>query len=420
MRILDRLFGRNPPAKPASADSSLTAWDESLHRADELMRSLDFEEALVLLAPVAEKLRDLPGVQAGSMRAQAVGKLATCHLESGRAQVALPLFRQASELYRSAGDEVGRFHQLDGLYEAHRYLGRSAEAADVADECAGVLDRLGKWGRARRFRKVAELARRGEPPVRVVLHIDGIFFELDELPPVIDGDLNFVFFRNRMYLARATALLERGQELQKQGSLEQALSLFREAGRIDPYAPGPLYAEAAALMHLQRASEAVACYDKVEALAPGWFHCRAERWVAAGIAAGSIPHSAFPLLCTLEGWELSANENVRLARQGLSEAPGVPAFHLYLGLYLAQLGQDDEARGVFAEGLRLAEEPDIRSRLLVQAAFLDKLSPERTRRLEEAMAPGGNLAAGAMAAVMLRTRPAPRSRYRPPARAWHS
>jgi tetratricopeptide (TPR) repeat protein len=416
MNILDRLFRRTPPAKLALAGSSPSPWQESIQRADELMQSLDFEEALALLAPTAERLRDLSGGQAELMRGQAVGKMAVCHLESGRAQVSLPLFRQALGLCRSAGDEAGLIHLLSTLYEAHRYLGQGPEAAGVADEYAAALDRSGNWVRARRFKKVAEIARHGEPPVRVVLQLRGIFYELDEIPPVIDGDLHFIFFRDRMYLSRAAALLERGNALQKQGRLEEALVPLREASRVDPHAPGPLYDEAATLLLLRRPSEAVACYDKVEAMAPGWFHCRFDRWLAAEIAAGRIPYAAVAPLRTLEAWELGPAENVRLARRAVSDVPGLPAFHLYLGIYLAQLGQEGEARRVLAEGLRLAVEPDLRSRLLVQVAFLDTASSVRDRRLQEAMAPGGNLAAAAMAAVMLRTGPPRRSPYHPPRR----
>jgi tetratricopeptide (TPR) repeat protein len=402
MGILDRLFRPAAPPKPSSDGVSLEPWHEVLHRANALMSALKFEEAMALLLPVAESLREVPGQKAGFTRALALGRLATCHLESGYAQLAIPPFRQSIEFHRRVGDYDGLAFQLGNLYEAYRYLGRSDEAASAADECSEALDRLRRWESARRFKKLAEIARRGEPPVRVVLRIRGALFELDEIPPLKDRGVEFIFFRNRMYLARATALLERGQALQQQGHLEQALSLFREARRIDPHAPGPPYAEAAALLHLQRASEAVACYDQVEALAPGWFHCRAERWLAAGIAAGRIPHGAFPALCTLESWTLSADENVQLARKGVSDFPDVPAFYLYLGVYLAQLGRSEEALGVLAEGLKRNDEPDMRSRLLVQETFHEKPSPERDRKLHEAMAPGGNLAAAAMAAVELR------------------
>jgi tetratricopeptide (TPR) repeat protein len=368
------------------------------------MHVLEFEQALDLLTLAARKTSGSPAGKAGALQGEIFGSMATCHLESGRAEASLPLFHQAIGFCLEAGDDEGLVTNLKGLYEAHRYLGQGMEAAVVATECASALESLGRREQARRFRKVAEIARRGEPPNRVVLEIGGAFFELDEIPPVIDTSVHFIFHRDRTFLARAIALMTRGREQAMRGGLEQALPLLREACRIDPHAPGPLYVLAATLMHLERVSEALACYTQLEALAPGWQHCRADRWLAAGIAAGRIPHSAFTQICTLEDWTVSAEEQVRLARQGLGEAPTVPAFHLYLGIYLDRIGQRDEARRAVNEGLVLAEEPDLRSRLLLQFALLNPDSPERDQRLHEAMAPGGNLAVAAMAAVTLYSR----------------
>ena len=393
MGFLDRFFRRTS-----------TASQESLQSARGLMRALEFEQALELLALAARKASGSRAGRAGALQGEIFGRMAMCHLESGRAEASLPLFQQAIGLCTEAGDEEGLATNLQGLYEAHRYLGQGAYAAIVAAECASVLESLGRKEQARRFRKVAEIVRRGEPPNRVVLQIGEAFFELDEIPPVIDTSVHFIFHRDRTFLARSIALMKLGRELAMRGSLDQALPLLREACRIDPYAPGPLYVQAATLMHLQRVSEALACYNQLEALAPGWQHCRADRWLAQGIAAGRIPHTAFAQLATLEDSSISAEEQVRLARQGLLEAPAVPAFHLYLGLYLDRLGQRDEARKAVIEGLVRAEEPDLRSRLLLQFALLNPDSPEREQKLHEAMMPGGNLATAAMAAVTLYSR----------------
>jgi tetratricopeptide (TPR) repeat protein len=413
MGLLDRLLRRNSaaPAQVDWADHSFEQWRQPFQSACELMHSLEFEQALTQLT-LADKW--LPGASktgAGFLRSMMVRRMGTCHLESGRAEISLPLFREAIELCREARDEDGLISSLSSLYEAHRCLGQAAAAADGALECASALecatlDRADRMARARRFRKVAEIVRRGEPPNRVVLEIGDDFFELDEIPPVIKSSVHFIFHRDRMFLARAIALMKRGGKMAMRGSFEEALPLLREACRIDPHAPGPLYVQAATLMRLERVSEALACYNQLEVLAPGWHNCRAERWLAAGIAAGRIPHSVFSQISTLEDWSVSAAEQVRLACQGLSETPAVPAFHLYLGIYLSFLGQKYEARKAIAEGLERAEEPDLRSRLLVQFAELNPCSPERNQRLHEAMAPGGNLAAAAMAAVMLYSRKA--------------
>ena len=83
--------------------------------------------------------------------------------------------------------------------------------------------------------------------------------------------------------------------------------------------------------------------------------------------------------------------------------PGVAAFHLILGQTLGALGREEEAREAIAEGLRQARELDIRSRLLVESSRREPRARESQRMLHEALAPGGNLVAAAMAKVMLFT-----------------
>ncbi|WP_224245101.1 tetratricopeptide repeat protein [Hyalangium gracile] len=393
--LLQRLMG--PPA-----ENPIMRWEKVLARSEELMGGLDFEGALALLTPEEERIRGISGGSAESIRAMTLGQMATCHFQSGRPEVAIPLYRQALELCRKAQDEEGIAAYLGSLFEVLRYLGSGAEAAAVAAEYSQVLERSGQAAQARRFRKISDIVRAGEPLNRVVAEFQGTPFELDELPALIDGPVRFIFCRNRLGLARAMSLVERGRELGSQNRFEEALPLFREASQIDPHAPEPLYDEAVTLLSLERAGEAMARYDQVEALAPGWFHCRAERWLASGIAAGRIPQSAFSLLRMLENPGVDVHQRVQLATQGISEAPRVPAFHLQLTRDLARLGRETEARQVLAEGLEVAEEPDIRSRLLVESARQEAPSPVRDRKLHEAMAPGGNLVAAATAVVMLR------------------
>ncbi len=392
--MLQRMMG--PPA-----GNPVVRWQETRERANTLMRGLDFEGALALLTPEAERIQGLSGGSAESMKAMTFGQMAACHFQEGRAETALPLFRQAMELCRTASDDEGVVAYLENCFEAHRYLGQGVEAAGVAMELAVALEQGGQDSRARRIRKVAEIVRAGEPLNRVVAELDGVTLELDELPALIEGRLRFIFCRNRLDLARTTALVERGRELGGEGRYGEALALFQEARRIDVYSPEPRYEGAVTLLHLQRASEAVSWYDEVEALAPGWYRCRAERWLAAGIAAGRIPYLAFTVLRTLELPSLGTEDRLRLTRQAIGEAPGVPELQLQLARQLKALDREDEARAALEVGLAQAEEPDIRSRLLIESAADAAPSADRDKMLREAMEPGGNLVAAAMARVLL-------------------
>lgn len=368
-----------------------------------------FRTALEPLAPQPHWLQSSPVSRDEERKMRTLGRMARRHFQRGHAEKALPLLQQTTTYYRKARDKKNLAAEMEVLFEVYRYLGQGAEAAEAAKELAWALDHSGGRARADRLWELAKVLPRGEPLNRVVVNFEGTVFELDALPAHgVRVGLRFSFCRNREELARCTAQVQRGRELAREGRFEEALSCFTDAGRLDPYSPDPHYEGAEVLLQLQRASEAVAGYDETEALAPGWYACRARRWLAAGIAAGKLPHAAFLLLRELEREEPSAEKGVALAERALREAPGVAEFHWHLGRRLVALGRESEAAGVFAKGLGRAEEPDVRSRLLVELAALLPDSPEREERLREAMKPGGNLIAAAMAEVMLRRGPSQR------------
>ena len=58
--------------------------------------------------------------------------------------------------------------------------------------------------------------------------------------------------------------------------------------------------------------------------------------------------------------------------------------------------------GALRRGLERGEEPDVRTRLLVELCVVTADEAEKWRVLEEAVALKGNLAAAAMATLMLR------------------
>ncbi|MCC6555544.1 MAG: tetratricopeptide repeat protein [Polyangiaceae bacterium] len=394
--LLQALIG--PPG-----ENPIERWQQAVQRAGGLMADLAFDEAAELLAGEAERARRLSGGDSARMLSITLGRLAECHFSAGRAGGALPLYAEALDMCRAAGDAEGVTAYLGGLFEVHRYLGRAAEAADAAAELSGALERAGAPALARRYRKLAGIVRRGEPLNRVLVEQDGVLWELDELGALAPaGKLRFVFCRNRISPARADGLVERGRALGAAGRYEEALAAFREAAEVDPHAPHPHHEEAVTLLHLERAAEAVACYDRVEALAPGWYHVRSERWLAAEIAADRIPQSVFMALRALEDGDLPPEEKVRLARRTLHAAPGLPALYLHLGAQLAALGRDDDARTALADGIARAREPGIRTRLLAKAATLTPPSSARDSLLDEAIALRGDLVSAAMAAVMRR------------------
>ena len=137
---------------------------------------------------------------------------------------------------------------------------------------------------------------------------------------------------------------------------------------------------------------------EVERLAPGWFRCRSDRWLADGLETGTISNEEFMLVRTLDDGGLDAAQATSLARQGIERFPEFAPLYLFLG---DRCGDETEAIGAYRKGLELVEEPDLESRLLCAlAGRLPVESPERRELVERAVKLKGSLVALATARLM--------------------
>ncbi|HVE87686.1 MAG TPA: hypothetical protein VND93_32735 [Myxococcales bacterium] len=392
--------------KPES--NPIESWQKAITQVRALARELAFDQAVEVLSRELASVRKLRGGDSRRMLAITLGTLGECHFQGGAAEAALAPVREALALCEEDGDEEGVLAYAGTLYEAHRYLGQGAEAAGYAARRAALLRQRGEAAQARRFDRLAELARAGEPLNRVVAEVDGVTYEMSEVPPVSGGggSIKFHFARNRPSLAPVQALVKQGEALGSQGRLDDALEAFRRAAALDRHDPEPRYKLALTLLYLRRPAEAVEQYQSVEAMAPGWYQARADLWLACRLAEGTLPHEALLALVSMEGKGDPA-EKVTVARRWLKSLPEpeLTPFHHALGRALHAQGDADEARAAYDRGLRATGEPDLRTRLLVDRALLEEQdSPDRTRLLGEAVELNGNLLAAAMASVALRGR----------------
>jgi tetratricopeptide (TPR) repeat protein len=398
--LLQRLIG-------TEESNPILKWQKRLQQAEALMGELRYREAAGLLADLLIDLRNQQGSAVDRYVPIAHGQLAACYFHGGESEKALPPMQNALALCEQHGDAEGVSAYLNGLYEVHRYLGQPEQAATTAERFAEVLAAGGQGAEAERWRKQARLVRAGEPLNRVVAVIEGRRFELDEAAlPGAEGRVQFVFERNRPTLRPAEVLGERGERLAAAGNFDEALAVFREAAAADRFAPHPHYLEGLTLLHLMRPGEAVAAYETTEALAPGWFNCRADGWLARQLALGNLDQRAFLAVGALEDGPQPPAEKVRLAEQALAIFPDLAPLHLFHGKNLAALRRRDEARAAFRKGLACRNEPDVRSRLLVQLALVEDSTEEKNRLLREACDPRGHLIAQATAVLWLRSRPA--------------
>src|SRR5207249_3748491 len=133
------------------------------------------------------------------------------------------------------------------------------------------------------------------------------------------------------------------------------------------------------LLHLQRYVDAVASYEATEELAPGWFHCRTDLWLAQQLVLGNLDHETLLPLHILEDGPMPPEEKVRLAEQALVRTPQLALLHLLRGKNLARLGRPWEAEEAYRQGLACSAEPDVKTRLNVTNYRSESHHPSRVR-----------------------------------------
>ncbi len=247
----------------------------------------------------------------------------------------------------------------------------------------------------------ARLVRAGEPLNRVIVNLDGKRKELAEVLAGTPGKVQFAFVRNRITLRPAEALTSQGEKQAGQGRFEAALQLFQQAAEADRFDPQCHCQAGLTFLYLQNYGEAQHQYQLTEELAPGWFQCRSHGWLAGQMLLGKVSHEVFQLWHVLDSGPLSPAQKSTLVEKALTQAPGLALLHEIQGKAARAQGMTRAAEKAYRRGLELAEEPDVKTRLLVDLGAIAGDKAEKRRLLEEAAALAGNLVAAAMARVVL-------------------
>jgi tetratricopeptide (TPR) repeat protein len=383
-------------------ENPLLSWEQALRSAQELIAAGRHAQAEPLLREHVASGRALSGTGVDRYLPITIGLLGQCRFHQGDADEAVTLFDEALAICRRKKDVEGEIAYLSSLHETHRWLGHDKEAislaGELAERCDGAGDRdRGRWARQRAARMQA-----GEPLVRIVAEINGKTLELDELPGTPPkGSVQFRFERNRLSLGGVGALIEEGSRLGSAGDGERALAAFQAAAALDPWDPQPPYLAGLALMELGRYADAVKSYDTTEQLAPGWFQCRADRWMATELAAGRVSRAAFQAVRAIGDGDAPPDEKARLAAAAIATTPDLPVLYLLRAEALIKVGAKSAAEVVARAGLERNPDVDVRTRLLVTLSQTTK-SAERGALLDEAIALDGNRTAAAMARLMSR------------------
>jgi tetratricopeptide (TPR) repeat protein len=171
--------------------------------------------------------------------------------------------------------------------------------------------------------------------------------------------------------------------------------------QVDPLDPDPVYQSGMCLMEMGMYAKALEAYDEVERLAPGWYRCRFDRWLAENLEAGEVSDDEFRLVRLLEDGGLPPEKAKPIALKAVADNPDFAPFYLFLGDIHRSQDDHNSAIACYRNGLERACEPDLESRLLCAVAgILPVDSPERATLVERAVNLDGSLVAKAMTAFI--------------------
>ncbi len=381
------------------ASNPLLRWEagfaELPQRTERLEHSTLIEEARQFIA----EAQRLQGHAARQNEAYLNGRLGELLFHSGKVADSIEPWLAALRLCHEMNDVEGQRIYLNNLVEANRYLGQIDEGVRVGEQAVALAERHGLDCDA--LRKQVQRMRHGEPLCRVVFSENGNELELEEFVPKSEGRYQFLFRRNRLSLQMATALVRQGNELASSGQHADAMEKFRAAMEVDPHDPDPVYQTGMCLMEIGLYSKARETYDEVERLAPGWFRCRFNRWLAQNLEAGNVSDDEFHLLRLLEDGGLPTDKAKPIAQRAVTDYPQFAPFYLLLGDIHQNQGDNDSAIACYRKGLELTCELDLESRLLCAlAGALPVESPEKTVLVKRAVNLNGSLVAKAMTAFI--------------------
>ncbi|MBX3169981.1 MAG: tetratricopeptide repeat protein [Candidatus Eremiobacteraeota bacterium] len=343
-------------------DGKPSSWRSGLRQATELMKELRFAEAVKILEPFL--VTGYQGAQEGADQYQGttLGKLGECEFQLGHFEKGEAHLRRAVALCQSQRDWEGVYANLGHLYELERYRGQPDVAQGHALTLGKALSAQGKDPSQANANARACQA----PPVRAVASLGGVQMEVDQLPSDADpGQVSFFLARNRPTLALAAAFTAQGRQAAEQGNYAAALESFSKAAQLDAYEPDCRHLAGHCLLHLKRYAEANASYKQLERLAPGWSQVRHDSWLAQELAAGRIGHDLWLLELELLG---TAPPRLERVLEGLGQYPKHAALHFAHGHALLASGREAEANQAYQQALALAENEDLKSRILLAAS----------------------------------------------------
>lgn len=362
------------------------------------MERLEFDMLIEEAEKLIERSKSFRGGAARKHESYLYGRLGELLFHSGRVADAILPLEAALDLCFQGDDVEGQFVYLNNLLEAHLYLDDGL-AIRTAEQHLELKKKLGISFEELQSR--LDRLRNGEPLCRVVCVRDGQELELSEFKNIGEGSYQFVFRRNRLPLQMATILTNQGNQLASSGQLSDAMEKYQQASEVDPYDPDPVYQTGTCLLELGAYAKARESFEEVERLAPGWFRCRFDCWIASGLESGEVSDEEYRVLRILEDGNLEADQAIAIVEQALERFPDFAPFYLISGNLRQEHGPQSTAVLEYRRGLAIVSEPDLESRLLCALAVaLPPESEERAGLVKRAVELPGSLVAQATARLI--------------------
>jgi tetratricopeptide (TPR) repeat protein len=378
-----------------SEDNPFVQWNRWFSELPDRMQRLEYEAMIAEAQTFLKKAKTLRGSAAREQEAILFGRLGELLFHSGRVEASLNAFESALEICTSNHDIGGQVAYLNNLIAAHCYLD-DGKAISTTEQLLEFSQQHGLPTETVQQR--LKLLKTGEPLCRVVCVRNGLELELDDIKDVGEGSYQFHFRRNRLSLHKTTTLTALGNQFASDGNHSDALEKYHEASEVDPHDPDPVYQSGMCLLELGAYKEGRAAFECVERLAPGWFRCRSDLWLARGLESGTISEEEFRLLRTLDDGGLPTAQATSLVTQAVERFPDFAPLYLFLGNYR---NADVDAIAAYRRGLELVEEPDLESRLLCAlAGRFPADAPERKQLVKRAVSIKGSLVAMATAKLI--------------------
>src|SRR5262249_51238882 len=130
-------------------------------------------------------------------------------------------------------------------------------------------------------------------------------------------------------LEAAVRDFESGWDDCSKGDLLEAEAAFRRCAEAAPTWANAHYQLRYVCLRLRRAADAIRCFERTEAISPGYYMVREYLDQARRLAAGALSHEAFVLFDRASATRLKdVDATIRLARKAIEIAPGYPSAHL--------------------------------------------------------------------------------------------